>query len=117
MLLDPKVGSTLAPFYDLMATNFYSGLSPKFAFQIGGESRPSAIHTTNLLLMAAEIGVNAKYAMKIGVDVADAIIAEATVVRDQLANVAAYGTEQTLLTRLNQHVVRQTKKLKKRWAL
>ena len=112
---DPEEGPTLAPFYDLMATNFYSSLSRKFAFSIGGESLPGAIETENLTLMASQIGVNAMYMMKIGAEVADATITQATYVRDKLAGEAAHGTEQTLLMQLNQHVIRQTKKYKKRW--
>lgn len=117
VVLDPEKGPTLAPFYDLMATNFYSFLSKKFAFSIGGESLPGAIETENLTLMAAQIGVNPKYMMQIGAEVADATITQATYVRDKLANEAAPGTEQTLLMQLNQHVIRQTKKHKKRWKL
>lgn len=115
VLLDPAAGPVLAPFYDLMSTNFYSGLSGKFAFKIGGESLPGAIKTEHLTLMAADISVNSKYLMKIGADVAEAVIAQATKVRDKLASEATLGTDQTLLTRLNQHVIRETKKHKKRW--
>ncbi len=117
VLRDPEKGPTLAPFYDLMSTNFYSFLSGKFAFNIGGESVPGAIETENLALMAAQIGVNPRYVTKIGAEVADATITQATYVRDKLAGLAAPGTEQTLLTKLNQHVIRQTKKHKKRWKL
>jgi serine/threonine-protein kinase HipA len=117
VLLDPALGPTLAPFYDLMSTNFYSGLSGKFAFNIGGESRPGSIETEHLTRMAAEINVSPKYVMKIGAEMTDAIITQATKVRDKLASEAELGTEQTLLTRLNQHVIRQAKKHKKRWKL
>lgn len=117
VLLDPALGPVLAPFYDLMSTNFYSGLSGKFAFNIGGESRPGSIETEHLTRMAAEINVNPKYVMKIGAEVADAINEQAAKVCDTLAAEAAPGTEQTLLTRLNQHVIRQTKKHVKRWSL
>jgi serine/threonine-protein kinase HipA len=100
-----------------MSTNFYSGLSGKFAFNIGGESRPGSIETEHLTRMAAEINVSPKYVMKIGAEMTDAIITQATKVRDKLASEAELGTEQTLLTRLNQHVIRQAKKHKKRWKL
>jgi serine/threonine-protein kinase HipA len=114
VLLDPEMGPVLAPFYDLMSTNFYSGLARNFALKIGGESRPGDIEVEHLIKMAAEIGMNPKYVMKIGADVADTTIDHATKVRDNLLSEVA-PDKQALLMQLNQHVINQTKKYKKRW--
>ena len=55
-LLDrPGHGTALAPFYDLLCTRLYPGLSAEFAFTIGGESRPGRLTRAHLDTMSADL--------------------------------------------------------------
>lgn len=48
----------LAPFYDLVCTTVYEHLSRRFAFKIGGESRPGWIMGRHWDRLAVELAVN-----------------------------------------------------------
>lgn len=53
----PGQGFRLTPFYDLMNTRLYSGLSSRFAFKIGNEDIPGKITREQLAAMATELKV------------------------------------------------------------
>lgn len=57
----PGEGVMLTPFYDLMCTRLYPGLSSEFAFAIGGEVRPGAMGAAHLAPMAAQLGMQARF--------------------------------------------------------
>ena len=59
-ILITKEGIRLAPFYDLMSTKVYPGLSGKLAMKIGGENRPDWIMRRHWERLAAEAEVGAK---------------------------------------------------------
>lgn len=48
--------TTLAPMYDLLSTSIYPGLTPEFAFQIGGQRLWHQLKRKNLEMLAAELG-------------------------------------------------------------
>ena len=77
MLQRPGEGSRLSPFYDLMCTRIYPGLSKEFAFRIGGEVLPGEIGKAQVQGLAAQIGIGAKYlqsvALKLAAKVPEAV--------------------------------------------
>lgn len=53
-------GIRLAPFYDLLCTGLYEGISEKMAMRIGNENRPKWIVTRHWERFAQEVGIGAK---------------------------------------------------------
>jgi serine/threonine-protein kinase HipA len=70
LLEHSSVGMTLAPFYDLMCTRIYPGLSQEFAFQIGGEVLPGAIGREQIAAMAKTLGMGAPFIYRTAAEVA-----------------------------------------------
>ena len=60
----------LTPFYDLVCTRVYPGLSPDFAFAVGGEVRPGPVTNEHVKAMAAEVGVNGRFATRLAQELA-----------------------------------------------
>ena len=54
----------LAPFYDLLSTQCYEGLSDKFSMKIGGENRLEWLQKRHLERFAEEIGVKFSLVLK-----------------------------------------------------
>ena len=48
----------LAPWYDILCTNFYPRATTRMAMKIGGEDRPDWVRTKNWEQFAAETGIN-----------------------------------------------------------
>lgn len=59
-LLLTEQGPVLAPFYDLMCTAVYSGVTDHLAMKIGGEKRPGWIHLRHWERFAEEVGIKPK---------------------------------------------------------
>jgi serine/threonine-protein kinase HipA len=59
-LLLPERGPKLAPFYDLMCTKIYEGLTDKLAMKIGGENRPDWIIARRWDAFADEVDIKRK---------------------------------------------------------
>ncbi len=57
----PGQGVLLTPFYDLMCTRLYPGLSPEFAFAIGGQNKPGAIKHEHLAALAQALGMRQQF--------------------------------------------------------
>jgi serine/threonine-protein kinase HipA len=57
----PGRGMVLTPFYDLMCTRLYPGLSPEFAFSIGGVLEPGLITPTQLTDLAKQLGMRPQF--------------------------------------------------------
>lgn len=57
----PGEGVRLTPFYDMMCTRIYPGLSKEFAFKIGGEALPGHVGQAQVQALAEQIGMGAKY--------------------------------------------------------
>lgn len=65
---DGHVG--LTPCYDLMCTRLYPGLSPHFAFAIGGETRPGEIGRAQLVSLAQALGMQPRFLQQQATDLA-----------------------------------------------
>lgn len=57
----PGEGVRLTPFYDLMCTRIYPGLSREFAFNIGGEVLPGNLGPAQLNGLAKQLGMKPGY--------------------------------------------------------
>lgn len=116
ILQTAEQGARLAPFYDLMSTTLYAGLSKKFAFSIGGEYNPGDMNTVHIDAMAEQLGFKKKYVSGVAAKLAENLVASIANVVEELLPVASHGTEKTMLERLHRTILSNTKKLGKRWA-
>ena len=105
----PGKGVTLTPFYDLLCTRLYAGLSPDFAFSIGGETRPGAITKAHIIVMAEELDISAQFVIRLARELA-------VKMPDSLERAVASAVlglpkgTQALAERLKQFVLSNTKK-------
>jgi serine/threonine-protein kinase HipA len=67
----PGQGVRLTPFYDLMCTRLYPGLSREFAFAIGGEFRPGAMTRAHLSALAGQLGMRSQFLAQQAADLAN----------------------------------------------
>jgi serine/threonine-protein kinase HipA len=105
----------LAPFYDLMCTAMYTGLSRRFAFSIGGEMAPGRITADHLSAMAGELGFAPRYVMQVGKDVAARLPGALEEVTEALREQLNPGSETVLLRRLAHWIRGNTRKHATRW--
>lgn len=66
----PGEGVRLTPFYDLMCTRIYPGLSKEFAFNIGGEVLPGQVGMAQMQGLADQLDVGAKYLQRVALSLA-----------------------------------------------
>lgn len=104
----------LAPFYDLLCTSLYTGLSRKFAFNIGGEVKPANIHKDQIITMANSLGFKAKYVLKVAEEISIDLLNKLESVAEEIDAMASVGTEKTMVERLSQHIASNTKSFQKR---
>lgn len=109
-------GPRLAPFYDLMSTTLYSGLSRHFAFRIAGADRPGSIERSQLETLARSMRFQPRYFLGQGLELAERMPAAIDKTFDILGTEAHAGTEQRLLERLQQRLMSNRRKLAQRWA-
>ncbi len=69
-LLMIPAGVELAPFYDLLCTAVYPGLTHNLAFKIGGENRPEWIQLRHWEKLADAAGVNKRYIASVCLELA-----------------------------------------------
>jgi serine/threonine-protein kinase HipA len=69
----PHDGAVLTPFYDLMCTRVYPGLSAKFALSVGGEYRPGNIGRDHVIRMAEALGFRPAYVLEVAAALAGKI--------------------------------------------
>lgn len=110
----PTGGVRLTPFYDLISTSIYAGLSRTFAFQIGGENQPSNINQDHIVAMSETLGFKPKYILKIAEEVLNNLLGKLDETSEDINTVAAIGTEKTMVERLNLHIASNTKRFQKR---
>lgn len=110
----PLGGVRLTPFYDLLSTSLYSGLSRTFAFKMGGENKPSNINRNQVIATAESLGFKAKYVLKIAEEVSNNLLAGLEATSEKINTVATVGTERTMVERLNQHIASNTKRFQNR---
>lgn len=111
----PQAGVRLTPFYDLLSTSLYTGLSRKFAFKIGGESKPSSLNQEQIIAMSELLGFKPQYVLKIAEDISNKLLDSLNIVSDEINTIASVGTEKTMVERLNQHIASNTKSFQKRF--
>jgi serine/threonine-protein kinase HipA len=105
----PGQGVRLTPFYDLMCTRLYPGLSQAFAFAIGGEVRPGALQRMHVEAMAAQLRMQPRFVLQQAAEVAARLPDALQEAITQIAPVLPAGA-QSLAARLQQFVVATTKK-------
>ncbi|MDI5986410.1 HipA domain-containing protein [Halomonas sp. M4R5S39] len=115
-ILQTDDGPRLAPFYDLMSTTLYSGLSRRFAFRIAGEDRPGWIERPHLESLARSMRFQPRYFIQQGLELAEHMPAAVDRTLETLGEVARPGTEHTLLERLQQRLTGNCRKLAARWS-
>jgi serine/threonine-protein kinase HipA len=106
----PGQGVSLTPFYDLMCTRLYPGLSAEFAFAIGGEARPGELGAEHLALMSRQLGMQPRFLARQAGDMADRL----PMAIDQAAREIAPAltpSAHTLAERLVRFVSSNTRKL------
>lgn len=105
----PGQGVLLTPFYDLMCTRLYPGLSPHFAFAIGGEFMPGRLTRAHLESLARQLGMQPQFFLRQGAALAakvpDALQQAVTEVSPALSRPA-----KELATKLQQFVASTTRK-------
>lgn len=104
----------LTPFYDLLSTSLYPGLSRRFAFNIGGESKPSNINKDQVIAMSESLGFKSKYVLGIAEEISNSILEALNAESEEINKVASVGTEKTMVERLNQHITSNTKSFQNR---
>lgn len=62
-------GLRLTPFYDLMNTRLYPGLSTRLAMRMGGEEVPGKITRDHLAKMASELGLKPAFVLSVAASV------------------------------------------------
>ena len=106
----PGQGETLTPFYDLMCTRLYPGLSSEFAFAIGGEVRPGEMRAEHLALMARQLGMQPRFVAQQARDMAERVPAAIGQAARELAP-ALTPSACALAERLEHFVSSTTRKL------
>lgn len=106
----PGHGMTLAPFYDLMCTRLYSGLSPNFAFAIGGQTLPGAMTRDNIVALASVLGMRSQFVLRQAADIAQKLPGAMDLAVSGLMPLFRPGA-QTVAERLQRFVLSTTKKL------
>jgi serine/threonine-protein kinase HipA len=104
----------LTPFYDLISTSIYSGLSRKFAFKVGGEGKPSYIRKEHIEVMANSLAFKPKYVLKIAEEISNTLLIELNRVSQEINDMASVGTEKTMVERLSQYIASNTRSFQKR---
>ncbi|MGI4861365.1 MAG: type II toxin-antitoxin system HipA family toxin [Janthinobacterium lividum] len=111
----PGRGTTLTPFYDLMCTRLYAGLSPEFAFAIGGETHPGAVDRHHVVAMARSLGMQPAFILRQAADLARKMPAAVERTMTSIMPVLPPGA-QPLAEKLARFILSTTKKTAKRLA-
>ncbi len=109
----PGGGVALAPFYDLMCTRLYPGLSQEFAFAVGGEARPGSIGREHLDAMAAELRMRPQFIARLALELAKAMPTAVDAAVQTVSPALPHGAK-ALATRLKNFVLSTTAKLASR---
>jgi serine/threonine-protein kinase HipA len=110
----PNEGVRITPFYDLISTSLYSGLSRKFAFKIGDENIPSNITKEHITAMSESLGFKPKYVQKIAEETSNTILASLEETAEKINGIATPGTEKTMVKRLHHYILSNTRRIQNR---
>ncbi|MCL4185390.1 MAG: HipA domain-containing protein [Burkholderiaceae bacterium] len=111
----PGKGVTLTPFYDLMCTRLYPGLSQEFAFEIGGEYKPAAMTSAHVAALARQLGMRPQFLAQQAADLARRMPHAMEQAVKDIKPVLPHSAR-ILAARLQQFVLSTTKKLAARLA-
>ena len=111
----PGQGVTLTPFYDLMCTRLYPGLSAEFAFAIGGEARPGEMTTDHIARMARQLNMQPRFLAQQAREMAERLPAAIALSLRELEP-ALTPAARTLAQRMERFVSSNTKKVAARLA-
>lgn len=111
----PGKGVTLTPFYDLMCTQLYPGLSQEFAFAIGGEYEPAAMTSAHVAALAQQLGMRPQFLAQQAAELARRMPHAMDQAVKDVKPVLPHSAK-ILATRLHQFVLSTTKKLAARLA-
>lgn len=103
----PGGGVRLTPFYDLMCTRIYPGLSQNFAFDIGGTTLPGEIRRGNIIRMAEVLNFQPKFVLQIGQEVARRMPTALAAVGTSMQGVLQKG-DVTMASRLSKYIQKTT---------
>ena len=115
-MITTPAGLRLAPFYDLMCTRVYSGLSNQFAFNIGGESEPGKMTRDHIVALAAELGVAPRYMQTVAIDITRKVAAAIPAAAQEVLCVLL-PAERVMAERLAQKVTSMATRMRKRLTL
>ena len=107
-LLYQTGGVTLAPFYDLLATIAYPGLSAKLAMRIAKRATLEEISSTTWPEFAADVGLGAPFVRRRVVELAEAVIAQA---REVAERPALIGLDRNALTNYSSLLVSRAERV------
>ncbi|WP_085315430.1 type II toxin-antitoxin system HipA family toxin [Derxia lacustris] len=107
--------TTLTPFYDLMCTQLYPGLSKEFAFAVGGRLLPGEIGRPELEAMARELGMKPAFVVRLAAAMAQRVPAAMAQAVAQIAPQLS-PTERVLAERLQAFASGTARKLAARLA-
>lgn len=107
-------GVRITPFYDLISTSLYPGLSRQFAFKIGDENSPSNITKDHIMAMSQSLGFKPKYVLKTAEEISNVLLASLEETAEKINGMATPGTEKTMIERLHQHIHSNTRRIQNR---
>lgn len=111
----PGKGVTLTPFYDLLCTRIYPGLSQEFAFSVGGEFKPAAMTKAHLAALAGQLGMRPQFLAQQAADLARKLPGALEQAVKEVKPLLPYSAK-ILADRLQQFVLSTTKKISGRLA-
>lgn len=112
-MLATDTGLRLAPFYDLMSTQVYSGLGSNFAFSVGGEFEPGKMTAKHLLDLSGSLGVVPRYAVRLANEIAGQLDRAVVMAADELAPWLQPG-QKVLAERLTRRIRKNLKQMRNR---
>jgi serine/threonine-protein kinase HipA len=110
----PGQGVRLTPFYDLMCTRIYPGLSKAFAFNVGGEVLPGQMGHAQLQGLALQLGMKPRYLQTVAEDVAVKVPAAIDQAVNEISPLLAHSS-QTFAEHLTHEVKSITQKAQARF--
>lgn len=109
----PGGGIRLTPFYDLMCTRIYPGLSREFAFAIGGEVLPGAMTRSHVQQLAQSMAIRPAFVLGIAADMAQRVPVAMEAAIASVQTDLSPGAK-TLALRLQSFVRKTTQQMSKR---
>jgi serine/threonine-protein kinase HipA len=106
-------GLRLAPFYDLMSTDVYSGLGREFAFSIAGEFEPGRLERGYLSALAAELRVAPRYVIRVATEMAASVLPAIEKAAAEIQPLIGHG-QKVLVERIVNDIGKRVGKMRKR---